>query len=223
MGRLHEPIIRNVEGLEPALLYDQEIERGNQDKKVFCITPGSALYMEHKKSRLVFRTGNFRVKRLEDVVVLNFSGFSNWFYILYFEDAGRAHNLVNCVTNFGMDQDVALDIPADLLSFIETGMSPADAPPGPDWPFVSRQDQPTPHTLSFHALHTPEQPSASHQDQQTPHSLPTHASNAPQQPSASHRQQHVSLTLPPSWSGKQPRSNRRFARNVLARSDEELD
>ena len=126
MGRMRNPIIRNLDDLEPAKLYEQD-QVADANKRVFSIMPVSAANTTRKTSRLMFRTDNFRVRRLEDIVVLSLSGFDDWFYILYFPDPIQANNFVECITNFETNPDIALDIPHDLQSYIETGMSPTYA------------------------------------------------------------------------------------------------
>lgn len=115
-GHMGDPIIQTVEDLQPALLYDQLLSRDDPFNKIFSITPSTSMRTVHKVSRLVFRTGTFRIARENHTVVLELSDFSNCLYIFYFHDGLLAETFLGFIK--GWNDNVALDITPDVLSYL---------------------------------------------------------------------------------------------------------
>lgn len=123
--QMQDAIIQTVEDLEPATISDQIVEGGRYSsiKKMYRITPYSTVFAKRKPPRLVFRTGASLAALVDDKIVIGLSGFEDCFYILYLENLADAQALRFSIN--GPNEGVALEIPADLRSYLE-GASQSD-------------------------------------------------------------------------------------------------
>lgn len=112
-------VLRQVADLEPATLFDQEVEsnRSRTRRKIYKITPHTPIHKHDKIPRLVFRTGSFRAGKVKDKVVLELSGFQDCLYILTFENSHDTRLFLGA-TN-ATSHGAALDIPRDVKSYLE--------------------------------------------------------------------------------------------------------
>lgn len=113
------PIIQEVEDLKPAMFHEQKIEAGRykSSKMVYKITPLTSMSTVRKFARLVFRSGTFRVGRVNNKVVLELEGFEDCLYILYFESVSHAVSFIGFVN--GKSIHVALSVPVRVLSYLK--------------------------------------------------------------------------------------------------------
>lgn len=115
---MRDPTIQKVENLEPAVLYAQKMKREDPVRKIFSIRP-IASKPTQRKAPLVFRTGAFRVGRVADKIVLEFSAFSDCLYIFYFAKFSDAILFLEYINE--TSQNLTLDITPDVLEYLKYG------------------------------------------------------------------------------------------------------
>lgn len=125
MDLLPDPVVEIVADLEPAALFDQKLSEGSEEM-IFSIAPSFPKGSGHVKSRVVFRTGTFQANTVDNVVVLRLVDFNNWFYILHFSNQTQAEKFMKILLEFESSENVMLDMPIDLRSYIVSESSNED-------------------------------------------------------------------------------------------------
>lgn len=115
--QMRNPIVHNVEDLKPGSFYDQKIAEDDPSGKIFSLTTFTTGPKQGKVSRLVFRTGTFKVGKLNEYVVLKLSGFDDCLYIVSLQDSFEAQTFFDYVSGTGANE--TLDITPDVRLYLE--------------------------------------------------------------------------------------------------------